>query len=337
MPGLRGGICCVGASTPSAEQFHHHGPGARTPPAGQIDGYSDLSTSVSSRRRRLARDLQELETLGLKVLREDVGEGRFRYILDRASCLMPRLNLSPEDRTLLFRIGAAMSDAQQGVMQRHLHAALIKLQADSDLPPDMPRPPVRQSMPRNAAESSRLDVIIEALLEHRRVTFRYRSGDNPPAERTVAPWSLVARSNAWYLLAYDGSRKAVRTFRLSRMSGKVRITDPEGPVPEFEVPADFNPEDTFSSDVFGRGDGAFQDVRVRFAPEIAFIIENEFESVYQTKALKDGGLELRIPQAYPDGLLRFLGEFAGFWEITGPAALRKLVVERLRQAAKANP
>jgi proteasome accessory factor B len=301
----------------------------------RVEGYDDRDTDIRSRRRRLERDLNDLETLGLKIIREDIGQGQISYVLDRSSCFMPPLNMTPEDQLLLYRIVAAFAGTESGTLQSHLQTAMLKLQARNGTPDDMPATVVSHSVNRSATDAKRLDVIVRALIEHRRVTFKYRPPGRNPTTRTVAPYSLVARRGGWYLVAYDGSRKGTRTFRLSRIKDTVKITKPKADAPEFEVPPDFDPEAAFSSDVFGRGAGAFEDVRIEFKPEVAFIIENEFESVYKTRKLKDGRLELTIPQAYPDSLLAYLGEFPGFWRVTNPPELQQLIVERLKQNLKA--
>ncbi|MCB9932436.1 MAG: WYL domain-containing protein [Planctomycetes bacterium] len=308
------------------------------PELADIEGYNDHDTPLRSRQKRFERDLKALEAAGLKVSRQSV-HNRWHYELDRGACLLPPLGLSPEQRLLMYRIGMAyLQGDEAGPLRRSLSSALMKLQAGAGgdgLPAELPQTFVRRTLNRRPAESARLDVIGPALLDRRRVTFKYAGrGKGAATTRTVAPYALVARRGGWYLVGYDIERKAERTFRLSRMRGAVTLATPRAKAPEYEVPTDFDPERSFSTELFGRGENAFRDVRIAFSAEVGFIIENEFEGMYQLKTRKDGSVILHLPQAYPDELLRFIGEFPGHWQVQHPPELRKLVVQRLRGALK---
>lgn len=304
----------------------------------RIEGYSDEETALRSRQKRFERDLKALENTGLRVLRVNDGVRPF-YEIDRVACLLPSLSLTSEQRLLMFRIGMSyLEHGDAGPFKKHLSSALLKLQAGAGrggLPADLPRTFVRHSLNRRPAESKHLAMIGEALMERRRVRFKYegRRRDGPDT-RMVAPYALVSRRGGWYLVGYDTGRKGVRTFRLSRMRGDVSLATPRQSAPEYDVPTDFDAEGAFSTEAFGRGDNAFNDVRIRFDAEVAFVVENEFDGIYEIRQRKDGSVTLHLPQAYPEELLRYLGEFPGHWEVQHPPALRELVVERLQASLK---
>jgi proteasome accessory factor B len=303
----------------------------------RIEGYSDEETSVRSRQKRFERDLKALEKAGLKTVRKMNGTRPY-YEIDRGACLLPSLNLTPEQRLLMFRIGMGYLEGEgAGPLQKHLSSALLKLQAGAGragLPAELPRTFVKRSLNRRPGESTRLGSIGEALLDRRRVSFSYEARGKQPAVRNVAPWALVSRRGGWYLIGYDLDRKAERTFRLSRIRGAVTRLTPGEPAPEYEIPTGFDPERSFSAEVFGTGENAFQDVRIRFDAEVAFVVENEFAGIYEIKRRKDGSIVLHLPQAYPEELLRYLGEFPGHWEVQKPKELRELVVQRLKKSLK---
>ena len=58
--------------------------------------------------------------------------------------------------------------------------------------------------------------LFEAVRTHATATFAYRS-----EERRVAPVGLWFRFGHWYLVAWDLTRSAVRTFRVDRIEGEV--------------------------------------------------------------------------------------------------------------------
>lgn len=303
----------------------------------RIEGFNDEDTPIRSRQKRFERDLKALEETGLKVSRSSDGLSSM-YEIDRGACLLPSVNLTHEQRLLMFRVGMGYLDGGgAGPLRNHLSSALLKLQAGAGragLPADLPRAFVKRTLNRRPAESGKLGMIGEALLDRRRVKFNYAGRGKDPALRTVAPYALVSRRGGWYLIGHDENRQDVRTFRLSRIRGRVKLNTPGKPAPEYEIPGDFDPEDSFSAEVFGAGQNAFQNVRIRFDAEVAFVVENEFAGIYEITKRKDGAIILHLPQAYPEELLRYLGEFPGHWEVQKPKPLRALVVERLRKSLK---
>lgn len=304
----------------------------------KIEGFND-PLPLRSRQKRFERDLDELRGAGLVVQRDLIDGARSSYRLDRAACLMPPLNLRPEQRHLLFRIGMAyLADGGAGPLLQHLQSALLKVQAGAGregLPAVVPPALIKRSLQRKPAEEARLEDIGKALLARHIVRFGYESaGSGKPQKRTVAPYGLVSRRGGWYLVGHDEDKRAVRTFRLSRIRGDVSRADPGFAQPQYEVPGDFDPEQYFSSAAFGAGEDAFQGVRVWFDAEVAFIVQNDFGGVYKIDEAADGSVVLHLPQAYPGELLRYLCEFAGHWKVQKPAALRAHVLRTLRGALR---
>ena len=73
---------------------------------------------------------------------------------------------------------------------------------------------VRASYTEPAATPSR--ALQAAFVEERVVMARYTREDGSVSERLLEPHALVINWPAWYLVAYDHSREAPRTFRLDR-------------------------------------------------------------------------------------------------------------------------
>jgi predicted DNA-binding transcriptional regulator YafY len=297
----------------------------------RLQGFDD-NAAERSRQRRLERDLHDIAEIGLIVERIPEDRSRIRFAIHRESALLPSISLSPSQRMLLFRIGMAYME-EGSALSNHLTTALLKLQAGagrSGLPVKPPPAIIRRTLKRRPGESVPLEVIVEALLQRRRVSFEYRS-QHGTGRRVVAPYALVSRRGGWYLLGLDAGR-GERTFRLSRIRGQVKLYSPRIKAPEYEIPTAFQPERSFSAQPFGSGDGAFRDVRIRFEAEVAFAVLNEFEGIYKFRQNRDGSVVMHVPQAWPGELLRYLGEFPGHWQVQHPAGLRELVVMRLRGA-----
>ena len=60
-------------------------------------------------------------------------------------------------------------------------------------------------------------ILRDSILKKRQITFDYFNGDGRSEKRTVHPWKLVFRGQAWYLLGWCTTRKAERFFKLTRM------------------------------------------------------------------------------------------------------------------------
>ena len=302
-----------------------------------IEGYNDLATPLRSRQKRFERDLKAFEAAGLSVHRELDGL-RSTYELDRGACLLPSLNIAMDQRLLMYRIGMGyLEKGDAGPFKSNLSSALLKLQAGAGsdgLPARLPSTFVRRTLNRRGSESKQLEAIGAALLQRRLVKFTYTAREGAAEKRTVAPYALVSRRGGWYLVGLDEARKAERTFRLSRIRGNVTLADPRAKVPQYVIPTGYDPEKSFSAEVFGRGENAFKDARIRFDSEVAFVIQNEFAGIYEIKPHRDGAVTLKLPQAFPGELFAYLGEFPGHWQVEHPPALRKLVVTRLKAALK---
>ncbi|MBP9893065.1 MAG: WYL domain-containing protein [Planctomycetes bacterium] len=299
----------------------------------KISGYN-VNLPKRSLQKRFERDIHDLREIGLTVSAEALPKGERQYSLDRGSCLLAPLKLTPQQRLLLYRVGVSyLEGGDAGPLRDHLSRALVKLQAGSGinaLPDHLPPAILRRSLHRRPAEAKHLQTLGLALIERRRVVFDYERPGAPKRKRSVAPYSLVTRRGGWYVVAYDHERKSARTFKLSRIRGEVSFAKGSRPN-EFDVPAGFDSEASFSTEPFGAGAGTMQNVRVRFTSDVAFIVENEFGDTHTIE--RDArGITLCLPQAYPYELLRYLSEFAGHWEIVAPPELRKLVVAELRQS-----
>lgn len=86
-------------------------------------------------------------------------------------------------------------------------------------------------------DSRTFEKLNEAIIRHNIVTFEYRKlGENQKNKRVVRPYHLVCADNHWYLIGFDESRKAIRTFSLNRLSNLVVTRD------VFQAPADFDLE-----------------------------------------------------------------------------------------------
>ena len=161
-----------------------------------------------------------------------------------------------------------------------------------------------------------------AILKQKEIEFEYRKpGETRRSPRRVQPYHLAHRENLWYLVAFDTSRQALRTFALPRMSG-VRV----GAV-GFSRPEGFSPERFFASALGVLGGEGNHRVVIRFSPAVADRVrEREWHESQELKDLPEGGLEVSLRLgALAEVETWILGWGAGA-EVVAPKELR----ERLR-------
>jgi proteasome accessory factor B len=89
-------------------------------------------------------------------------------------------------------------------------------------------------VPHIDASDPSLPVLLEAARLSRPVRFDYvKSGSEAAQRRTLEPWGVLSWRGRWYVAGFDRDRGEGRSFRLSRISGKVDLVGRPG---EFERP-----------------------------------------------------------------------------------------------------
>lgn len=79
-----------------------------------------------------------------------------------------------------------------------------------------------------------------AIRSSRRVRFDYRSHTDAVTRREIEPYAVLHTDDRWYLIGHDVQRKAMRTFRLDR------VTHLELCNASFQRPSDFDPRKYFA-------------------------------------------------------------------------------------------
>ncbi len=194
-----------------------------------------LAKRLEVSERTILRDMDALSGAGVPVMAERGVGGGWRLI-DGYQTKLTGLT-SPEIQSLfLARPPQLMADLG---LQQAAEGAWIKLQASLPIEVRGQAEFVRQRILidargwRDSAEAiSSLPVLLEALWRGRRVRFDYERSVAGARERIVDPLGLVARGNAWYLVADKGEQR--RTYRVSRIAGAALLDEPG------RRPANFN-------------------------------------------------------------------------------------------------
>ncbi|MFF1529251.1 helix-turn-helix transcriptional regulator [Cellulomonas sp. NPDC058312] len=189
-----------------------------------VAGYGD-APSDESFERMFERDKDTLRDLGIPVATvtaaghgDDIG-----YRIDQDAYALPPLELTPAE---LGALSLAAEFWQDRSVQADTSRALTKLRAvgagagSTDLAAGL--------TPRVRAGGDAFRPLLDAVQARQRVRFTYRAASTGEVrERLVEPWRLVARRGGWFLVGRDVDRAASRSFRLSRIEGRVRSVGPE--------------------------------------------------------------------------------------------------------------
>jgi proteasome accessory factor B len=179
-----------------------------------------------------------------------------------------------------------------------------------------------------------LRVLSDALLAHKRVTFRYHGiyrGEE--TMREVEPYGLLFQEGHWYLVAQDRSRSAVRVFRVGRMEDVK--ANPNAPhTPDYEIPGDFRPDAYVGRKAWELGDpdepAMVADVAFRF-PLSLWAERNEQGTLIDT--LHDGGSVRRFKVLQVSAFLRWLLGLGGEAEVVQPPELKAQLRELANRVA----
>jgi proteasome accessory factor C len=171
-------------------------------------------------------------------------------------------------------------------------------------------------------------ILAEAATAGRWCTISYlKPGEDEPEIRRIAPYHLVYADGAWYTLAHDASRHAIRTFRMDRMLD-ARLEDGT-----FEKPKDFDPGPfvkTHGAPYMAAEDA---DVAVRYAPSIArWISERAGENALPSN---DGSVMVRHRVADRRWIVRHVLQYAGDAVVETPDHVR-IAVATAAQAITAS-
>jgi proteasome accessory factor C len=280
--------------------------------AHQVPGYP---TEHSARRQAFERDKRLLRDEGIPVLTQRLpGNEQYGYQIDRESFYLPDLELEPDEQVALHLAVAGVHLGDPSGRD-----ALLKLGAAGlgDVRP------IASLVPPAA-----LIELFEAVRTHASVTFAYRA-----EERRVAPVGLWFRFGHWYLVAWDLSRSAVRTFRVDRIEGDVVRGEAGDAVVPDDVTVDVRaalPEEPWEVEGEDR-----VEMRVRVdALEARRVIEEVGEDKV-VRRLQDGSVDLALGVSSFASIRSWLLGLLDHVVITEPDAFRQELITWLRTGTAA--
>ena len=168
-----------------------------------------------------------------------------------------------------------------------------------------------------------------ALLQRQRLAIGYHSrSDDEETQREVSPQRLTHYRDNWYLDAWCHQRDALRSFAVDRLREAKALDKTAKDIPEEKLDAHF-------ASGYGIFAGAPKHTAVlRFTPERArWVAEEQWHPQQQSRTLKDGSYELRIPYSDTRELVMDILKHGAEVEVLEPLELRREVSEHLHKAA----
>lgn len=336
-----------------------------------VVGYGD-AVADSAFERMFERDKDLLRELGVPVVTiEGAHASETGYRIDMDAYALPPIELTPTQFAVL---GVAAELWQDHMLQVDTARALTKLRAAAAGPAgpqdddehddgaghedgtghgdgaghvsaddghavdhDADAGRVAAIAPRVREAGSAYGPLLDAIIARRCVRFGYRAASSGElTTRTLEPWRIVARRGGWYVLGHDRDKGAPRAFRLSRITGNVRATGASG---AFDVPAQLD------VDALLGVHRVAEPALLAVVPERAAALraharvlgEDEVAALGAVAQLPEALAGRDVLTAPIEDLGAFAGEIAGYADavvVLGPPELRRVVIDRLRSAAR---
>lgn len=162
------------------------------------------------------------------------------------------------------------------------------------------------------------ELLRQAILERRQLSFTYWDRQGQGSRRQVRPAKLVFKTSAWYLQAFCLSRQAWRVFKVRRMEALQLEQDSFSPI----TPPPLEPEEQW-----------VPPVKLWFAPEHRGRVREEFEPD-QITPLPDGSFFVTAPLPVDDWLVGYLLSFGGGVRPLSPPCLEVLMAQKARRICR---
>lgn len=165
-------------------------------------------------------------------------------------------------------------------------------------------------------EAGLFSALKEAVLEKRRVRFRYHASEGV-TERTVEPLKLCFKGQSWYLYAYCTLREDYRFFKLRRMKEPSILDE------RFERSAPFR---LFTEAKVFQDD--FVSITLKISREMAYRVYDEFTHY---DLLPDGDFKVYLDIPRGDWVYHYIVTYGEHCQVLEPEDIRLHIKERLER------
>jgi predicted DNA-binding transcriptional regulator YafY len=294
----------------------------------------DLAQELHCSERTIHRDLQVLALAGVSWIYDDAD----KCYKVRPGFRFPAIRLT-DDELLGQATATAISNATGLNVNSGARPTTERLRAASDevtakLLEDAEQ--VVSALSLKLADHSQSGEAIKtvqwSLIKHKQVIGQYESPyHDKQIKLTLHPYRLCLVQQAWYLIARPADELQPKTYRLARF-GSLRMLDAGAVVPEA-----FRLKEYFGNAwAVYRGKESY-DVELEFTPDAAKLVtETIWHDTQKSKLHKDGRATLTFTVDGLDEIANWITTWSGSVKVVQPEPLRKMVVQRWKEAIKLN-
>ena len=173
----------------------------------------------------------------------------------------------------------------------------------------------------SGARDGLIPVLKDAILNRRMLAFDYYNSSGVCAPREVCPVRLWFKSSAWYLLAYCMEKRALRTFKLTRIK-RLRT-----------IPGEFSKEALAYAAIEPaeiQPDTPPVRFTLRIDADMAFRVYDDFEEEQITQTV-DGSFLVRAAFMPGEWLISFILSYGAHAKVIEPKALADAVCRELEK------
>ena len=293
----------------------------------------DLAKQTGVTTRTIRRDLEALQVAGFPLFDETHDGKKYWTLEQKAFRRLDETAFTLAELSALYFSRTLVECLSGTPFERDVSSAFDKLAAA--LTPGMrqfldrmplaiqakPDPGAQAALPR----TKEVGQLLEATLQHRRVTMRYHSlSSNREKAYVLEPYRLVFGQGSLYVLGFVPEYNEVRTFAVDRIA-QISVMEER-----FE-PLDL-PEDAFAHSL-GVTQGTPERIEVRFAAKIArYVRERVWHPSQQVADAADGAIVLTLNVVNDWALKSWILGFGGLVTVLSPASLAEEIVSELDMA-----
>ena len=182
-------------------------------------------------------------------------------------------------------------------------------------------------------------ILRDSILKKRQVVFDYYNGSGRLEHRTVHPWKLIYRGQAWYLRGWCSVRKAERFFKLSRMinveetSCLANVTEKYLAAIKKELISEAGGEKQTVSDSGPDSKLPLVQIKANVSAGKAFYLLDMF-ACSETQTEADGSLTVTFSAPDADWLIGNLLSFGADLKIISPEKIKSAIIKKAGDTVK---
>lgn len=189
-----------------------------------IGDYADLDDAAFD--RQFSRDKAALEAMGIAIsttswddpFTDGTGYG---YRIDDADYALTQIDFTPAEAAVVSVTQSLLADTALAADARSALNKLRGLGEGFESSHDTPAGSVPHTVVPAHVAGTVFSGLLRAVNARRAVAFDYRRPGAEPTRRTFEPYALLTRGDRSYVVGRDVDRDAIRTFRLSRIRGRL--------------------------------------------------------------------------------------------------------------------